>query len=212
MVTYLQIPRQIISDSNIQLSDYYLNVQYIQEVRAISNAAVVALPIRTNTDIDLLTITLLSDDISRTFHALIAQAIVDAESAKTNGAFYALPLDLFYNDNNGVRFRALAVNGSTFNGGTAITSQTYNGTTDTLSFTTSSVHSLRVGDRVQCTFGDLSNAALVALSGFYNVNTVPSTTQFTIIPRAATGASSGTVSATTVLLNANNLITTLTWS
>jgi len=226
MVTFLQIPGRIFSDSSLQLVDYYLSVDFIGELAASSVGAGAAETGNTtagNSNVRLFSrptissyehvdITLLSADISRNFHLLMANALIAAKSPKANGSFYSLPLDLFYNDGAGVAFRDLSVGSGTFNSGTQITNVNYNGVTDTLPFTTSANHNLKVGDRVQCTFGDLSNAPLVAISGYYDVVAVDSATIFRIIPRAVTGATSGALSATTVLIKANNLISSITWN
>jgi hypothetical protein len=226
MVTFLQIPGRIFQDAELQRVDYYLAIENISEIAASSigagsadtgNTTVANQNIRLFANpalsaFEYVDIVLNTTDPSRAFHSAICNALITAKSPKVGGAFYALPLDAFYNDGAGVAFRALSVGASTFNSGTAITNRNFNGTTDTLPFTTSAAHNLKVGDRVQCTFGDASNTALVSISGYYDVVTVDSSTIFRIIPRGITGASSGTLSATTVLINANNLISSITWN
>lgn len=226
MVTFLQIPGRLFEDANLQRVDYYLAIDNISEIAASSigggsadtgNTTVANQNIRLFANpflssYEYVDIVLNTADASRSFHSAVCNALIAAKSPKVSGAFYSLPLDAFYNDGAGIAFRTLSVGAGTFNNGSAITSAAYNGVSDTLPFTTTAAHNLKVGDRVQCTFGDASNTALVSISGYYDVVAIDSSTIFRIIPRAVTGASSGTLSATTVLINANNLISSITWN
>lgn len=86
----------------------------------------------------------------------------------------------------------------------ALSGASFNGTTNTVTFTTTSAHGLSTGDFVYVVFGAGiipigMNAACLALSGVYPA-TVVNATQFSVVPVAGTGVNSGTPDASYVYL------------